>query len=270
MYNKELQLAIKEAKKVGKILLRNLGKSTFSIKGYSNKDWVTNVDHIVEETLIKAIKRHFPTHQILAEEGGMAGPLSEFKWLIDPIDGTGNYHKGWPFFGISIALQKQGKTVLGVVYNPVADELFYAVKGGGAFLNKRRIHVSKHTREIGGLGVMEFGSKKLVQHKFGMRVLDSLRGSSFKVRLSGCASLDMCYTAAGRADFCLLLDMWPWDVAASVLIASEAGGKVIYFSKGSNKVKVNRNALTNVNVLVGNRQLCRKIISHLPKSLHKV
>ncbi len=224
-----IQIAIEAALKAGKILKDHLGQIE-EINHKGEIDLVTNVDRLSERSIVETIKAHYPHHQILAEEGGNnSETTSEYKWLIDPLDGTTNYIHGLPYFCVSIALEKEGELILGVVYDPVREELFTAEKGQGAFLNQKRITVSK----------VEKLEKSLLVTGFPPSIWQD-QGKSFEhfknftvrcqgVRRLGSAAIDLCYVAAGRLDAFWERGLKPWDMGAGAVLVREAGGCVTDF-----------------------------------------
>jgi len=218
------------AKKAGSFALKHAGKiRKIAYKGRMNL--VTDVDTKCEKLILQGIKKCFPDHKIISEEAGrLPGEDPQFCWLVDPLDGTTNYAHNFPFYSVSIALMRSDKVVVGVVYDPERDEMFSASTGGGAFLNRKRINVSKIKRLSEGLLCTGF------PYKFGRSMKQSL--CNFKkfmlkaqaVRRAGSAALDLCYVAMGRFDGFWEIDLHPWDTAAGVLIVQEAGGRVTTFA----------------------------------------
>ncbi|MEX1000033.1 MAG: inositol monophosphatase family protein [Thermodesulfobacteriota bacterium] len=224
-----LEVAEKTAREAGVILLENLGKVK-EIEFKAKNSLVTEVDKLSEEIIISNIKSSFPSHAIFAEESGRDSSESEHLWLIDPIDGTTNYAHAYPFFSISIALEINGEVEVGLVYDPVKDEMFTAEKGKGAFLNRESITVSKsHAIEhshvcTGFMHEVEWMVEANIKH-FGNFIRRARA-----VRRDGSAALDLCYVACGRFDGFWELGLNPWDTAAAVLILKEAGGQVSTFT----------------------------------------
>jgi len=228
MLDSELKTAIEAAKEAGRILRSMSGKAAIGYKGEVNL--VTEADRASEKSIISLIRKRFPGDEILAEETGSHKTGSKRKWLIDPLDGTTNYAHGFPFWAISIALEIEGKVVLGIVYDPSRDELFTARKGEGAFLNERRISVSQE-KELG---------KSLLTTGFPYNIRETTNDNldnfarfckkARAVRRPGSVALDLSYLACGRFDGYWELSISPWDVAAGILILEEAGGMVSDFS----------------------------------------
>ncbi len=224
-----LEVAQAAALGAGRILKDNVnGKRDISYKGEINM--VTEMDRLSEKTIVGAILGAFPGHGILAEEGSRVESDSGFLWVIDPLDGTTNYAHGYPSFSVSIGLEHDGQTVLGVVYDPMRDELFSAVKGGGSFLNGRPIAVSRTDVLIRSLLATGFPYDRVLSSENNLNFFNALIMASQEVRRSGAASLDLCSVAAGRLDGYWELKLHPWDVTAGSLIVQEAGGKVSDFS----------------------------------------
>lgn len=222
-----LNFAIETAREAGQILLEKFGrKINISKKGDINL--VTEADLASEKHIIEKIKSHYPKHSILAEESGEAvviGGDNNWKWIIDPLDGTTNYAHGYPCFAVNIALEYEGKIVVAVTYDPTRNELFSAEKGNGANLNGRKIRVSETEKLSEALIVTgfpyNFAQKENFAHHL-TRFLLTSRG----VRRDGSAAIDMAYIACGRFDGFWEEGLNPWDVAAGVLLIKEAGGHV--------------------------------------------
>lgn len=227
-----MDVADKAARGAGKILLDKLGEIK-EVEFKARNSLLTQADTESEELIIKIIKSHFPAHRILAEESGRHSTEdgnSDFLWIIDPLDGTTNYTHSYPFFAVSIALEVEGVVKLGLVYDPVKDEMFRAAVGQGAYLNGERIRVSD-TKDIenGNLctGFIHT-TDRIVEEN--LRHFENFIWRSRAVRRDGSAALDLCYVACGRYDGFWEIGLNPWDTAAGFLIAEEAGGKVTDFS----------------------------------------
>jgi myo-inositol-1(or 4)-monophosphatase len=194
-------------------------------------DLVTIADRQSEALILQRIRKQFPTHDVMGEEGTRIETGSEYKWYVDPLDGTTNFAHGYPVFCVSLAVERQGKRVAGVVYDPTRDEMFSAEFGSGAQLNGAAIHVSV-TPNLGEcLLATGFPSKK--RHKNpNIYFYQQLTLHSHGVRRAGSAALDLSNVASGRFDGFWEFNLNPWDTAAGVLILEEAGGKVTDFSGG--------------------------------------
>jgi myo-inositol-1(or 4)-monophosphatase len=220
-FHKLAEIAAKEA---GALLLSKRDNGfEISKKGWANL--VTEADLLAEELIVKRIRAAHPDHQILAEERGVSPDTGPVKWVIDPLDGTTNYAHGYPLYCVSIGVEVAGKVVAGVVFDPVADECFSAIKGQGATLNGDPISVSEETDLEDSLLVTGFsyGREAVSQN---LRLFNEMMMVSRSVRRDGSAALDLCYVACGRYDGFWELSLSPWDVAAGGLIVEEAGGVV--------------------------------------------
>ena len=220
--------AIEAARKSGLFIKNSVGKvHKISYKGRINI--VTDVDRMSEAMIIKKIRSVFPGHSILSEESRPQEKDSPYRWVIDPIDGTTNFAHGFPFFSVSIALEEAGDVILGVVYDPMRDEIFVAEKGKGAYLNGRRIRVSKtkilsHSMLATGFTYGVKGARNR-----NIRNFSTFLVAAQAVRRAGSAALDLCYLACGRFEGFWEMDLKPWDTAAASLIVKEAKGKVTKF-----------------------------------------
>ena len=196
----------------------------------SNKEGINNLvteaDHASEKAIIDVIKLAYPGHFILSEETGEIVTDSEYKWIIDPIDGTVNFANGIPICCVSIGLEKAGQMLLGAVYNPLMNEMFFAEKGQGAFLNDKKISVSSKTEVIKTCLVTGFPYTYLDMPNGPLEVFERFIRKGIPVRRLGSAAIDLCWVAAGRFDGFYEHHLQAWDAAAGFLIVEEAGGKV--------------------------------------------
>ncbi|OGX27392.1 MAG: hypothetical protein A2879_04550 [Omnitrophica WOR_2 bacterium RIFCSPHIGHO2_01_FULL_49_10] len=215
--------------RAGKYLKQNSKKiKSIAFKGSINL--VTNVDREVENILIGSLRKEFPDIGFLSEEIGEIRPGSGLKWIIDPIDGTTNFAHGFPFYSISLALEREKKPILGIVYDPVRNELFSAERGRGAHLNGKPIKVSPQKDLKKSLLMTGFSYKLGKSMEANLVHFRNFLIASQAVRRAGSASLDLCYVACGRLEGFWELDLKPWDTAAGWLIVKEAGGEVTTFS----------------------------------------
>lgn len=190
-------------------------------------DLVTEVDRACEALIVEAIRATFPADAILAEEGGVgAAEGAEFRWVIDPLDGTTNFAHGFPRFCVSIGVERRGERTLGVVYDPLLDERFEAVRGGGAWLGARRLAVSQETEFVRGLFATGFPYDVHTSDDDNLEAFAAVVKSARGIRRDGSAALDLCYVAAGRVDGYWERKLHAWDVAAGILLVEEAGGRV--------------------------------------------
>jgi myo-inositol-1(or 4)-monophosphatase len=192
----------------------------------SRAEVVTDVDRASEALIVDAIRQQFPHHRIVAEEGGAAEGSSDFTWLIDPLDGTNNYAHGFPFFCVSLGLLQGDQPLLGVVYDPLRNELFSAERGQGARCNGRRLHVSATPSLGAALLTSGFPYNRFSNTDNNLREFGRLLLRAQDVRRPGSAALDLAYIAAGRSEGHWELGLHPWDVAAGALLVTEAGGTI--------------------------------------------
>ena len=230
-HDNHMAIAVRAAKDSGKIQREWLGKDKkVELKGEINL--VTEVDKRCDQMIIKIITEAFPEHNILTEETPMPEGSSPYRWIIDPLDGTTNYAHGYPCFCTSIALELEGEVLLGVIYDPMLDELFTAQQGQGAFLNGERIAVSETARLTEALICTGFPYDLRDSPANNLDHFNHFIMEARAIRRDGSAALDLCYVAMGRFDGFWELKLNPWDVAAGKLIVEEAGGVVTNFSGG--------------------------------------
>jgi myo-inositol-1(or 4)-monophosphatase len=227
-----LNIAVKAARRAGSIINRAaLDRTQLEIRAKRANDFVTQVDRAAEAAIIEIVRQAFPDHAILGEESGAiegkgAASKAEYRWIIDPLDGTTNFIHGFPQYCVSIALQHRGTTAHGVIYDPSKNELFTASKGRGAFLDDRRIRVSKCESLKNALVGTGFPFKEMSRLDLYFRQLREVMQVAAGVRRAGAAALDLAYVAAGRMDAFWELGLSPWDMAAGALMIQEAGGLV--------------------------------------------
>jgi myo-inositol-1(or 4)-monophosphatase len=214
------------AREAGELLLSYFGKVAIESKG--DVDLVTEADRKSEKLIIERLKSRWPAHDITAEESARTATGSEYRWYIDPLDGTTNFAHGYPVFCVSIAVDHKGERIAGVIYDPTRKEMFSAEKSGGAEMNGRKIHVSKTGRLAESLLSTGFPSHK--RHKNpNIHFYHQLSLRTHGVRRAGSAALDLAYVACGRYDGFWEFNLNPWDTAAGVLLVEEAGGQVSGF-----------------------------------------
>jgi myo-inositol-1(or 4)-monophosphatase len=262
-----LAIATQAARQAGKLISRAYYQGKISqVDSKGNNDFVTEVDRQSEAAIIEVLQRAFPEHSILAEESGHIKGKSEYEWIIDPLDGTTNFFHGNPQFAISIALRHQGRLEMGVIYDPLRDELFTALRGKGAFLNDRRIRVGSLTGLQGALLGTGFPFKMPLYLDIYLATFSALFPQVSDVRRAGSAALDLAYVASGRLDGFWEMGLREWDIAAGVLLIQEAGGLVSDFAGG-------HNFLVSGNVVAGNPKLLKGILQAinplLPAELQK-
>jgi myo-inositol-1(or 4)-monophosphatase len=227
-----LHTAVKAARRAGAVINRAANDlDAVRIQTKVQKDFVTEVDRAAEEAIIGILRSAYPDHAVLAEESGASGE-SEYEWIIDPLDGTTNFIHGFPQYAVSIALRHRGVLTQGVIFDPTRNELFVASRGRGAFLNERRVRVSKRV----GLGDALIGTgfpfRSIDRLDEYVRVFRKVSETTVGIRRPGAASLDLAYVACGRTDGFWEAGLSPWDMAAGALLILEAGGLVSDFEGG--------------------------------------
>lgn len=224
------EVALEAAREAGDLLMKSLDRIKI-VEIKDKQDICTNLDLESEKIIIDRIKSSFPNHNISSEEAGRDDQNSEFTWDIDPIDGTKHYIKGLPIFAVSIALRKGQEIIFGVVFNPATNEMFYATKNQGAFLNDKKIHVSSTEKLADSFISAELPYYKLSEEDFIKQTnnLNKFLKQSYRVRTFGIGSLCLCYVAMGAFEGFIILGSKPphlYDLAAGIIIAQEAGAKV--------------------------------------------
>jgi len=254
-----LNIAVKAARSAGTIISRasmTLDRVTVNTK--APKDFVTEVDHAAEAAIIETLLEAYPGHAILAEESGRSHGAkdSEYLWIIDPLDGTTNFIHGLPMYAVSIALSFRGQLQQGVVYDPARNDLFIASKGRGAFLNDRRLRVSKRNRMNDALIGTGFPYRRGDDFRRYMQMLELVMQACAGVRRPGSAALDLCHVAAGAYDGFFEPGLSPWDMAAGALMVTEAGGLIGNFTGESD-------FLFRGEVLAGNPKIYGQLVQML-------
>jgi myo-inositol-1(or 4)-monophosphatase len=228
-----LNVAIKAARAAGAIINRAaLDVEAVRISQKQVNDFVTEVDHASEKIIIDTLLTAYPDHGILAEESGreFGNPLADHIWIIDPLDGTTNFIHGFPVYCVSIALQVRGKIEQAVIYDPTRNDLFTATKGRGAFMNDRRLRVSKRIRMEECIISTGFPFRKGDNFNQYLRMMGDVMQRTAGLRRPGAAALDLAYVAAGFTDGFFETGLSPWDVAAGSLLVTEAGGLIGNFT----------------------------------------
>ena len=230
MARPHVTIAARAARSAGNVILRYMNRiDGLNVVEKQQMDFVSEVDKLAEAEIIKELRRAYPDHAILAEESGAIGkgPLT---WVIDPLDGTHNYLRGIPHFSVSIALLEKGVPIHAVVFDPLRDELYTASKGDGAYINDRRMRVSKRENLGGAMIATGFPFRQREHLAAQLDMTRAILGQAEDIRRSGSAALDLAYTAAGRYDGYFEIGLKPWDMAAGVLLVHEAGGRYCDFA----------------------------------------
>src|SRR5512143_105739 len=224
-----LNTAVKAARKAGSIINRaSLDVDLVKVTAKGRSDFVTEVDRAAEQAIVDILLKAYPDHAILAEESGASGE-SEYTWIIDPLDGTTNFIHGFPQYAVSIALRHREHITQAVVYDPTRNELFTASRGRGAFLNERRIRVSRRSKLSECLIGTGFPFRSFEHLDEYVRMFRAVTEHTAGIRRPGAAALDLAYVAAGRLDGFWEIGLSPWDMAAGSLLMLEAGGLVSDF-----------------------------------------
>jgi myo-inositol-1(or 4)-monophosphatase len=219
-----LETAVEIAREAGALLANYYERRVpFELKG--EFDLVTEADRASERLVVERLRTHFPSHAIVAEEGGGHENASEYRWYVDPLDGTTNFAHGFPMFNVTLGLARGGEVIAGVIYDPIRQEMFSAERGAGAYLNNRRIHVSGAKQLSDSLASTGFPSRKR-HHNVNIHFYYQLAMASHGVRRTGSAAIDLAYVASGRLDFFWEFGLKSWDMAAGTLLVEEAGGRV--------------------------------------------
>lgn len=269
-------MAARAAQTVGGEILKahqNRHRLELDIESKGLDGLVTRIDKYSEELTIETLKKSYPKHSFLGEEFGMQagqGSDADWCWVIDPLDGTQNFIHGFPHFCVSIAVQHQGVTQHGVVYDPVRDELFSASRGKGAMMNQRKLSVSQRESLEGAffttghpLEKMRSGEKISYAKEHFATLLAAVEAGA-QVRRSGSAALDLCYVAAGRFDGFYEMQLKPWDIAAGELIVTEARGTVVDHKGGNNAMDTGSVIACNLKLL---KPLMKMVVPHWGNAL---
>lgn len=217
--------AVGIARNAGALLKKKFNK-THAIQYKGDINIVTEADKMSEHLIIKSIRRNFPDHGILSEESPAIAGAGKIRWIVDPLDGTTNYAHGYPVFCVSIALERDGNVVLGVIYDPMRDDLFSAVRGKGAYLNSKKLSVSSIRDISRSLLATGFPYDIRESRDNNLNYFNRMAVKVQAIRRAGAAALDLAYLAAGRFDGFWELKLKPWDTAAGCLMVEEAGGRI--------------------------------------------
>lgn len=255
-----LKIAESAALKAGKVILQSIDRlDRIKISEKETNDFVTDIDQKAEAVILDILKKTYPDHKILAEESGLSEGSEENLWIIDPLDGTKNFIHGLPHFAISIAYMEQGKIQVGVIYDPIRDELFSAIRGKGATLNNTRIRVSQTSKLNKALIGTGFPFRNLDQFENYFKSLKNIFPNISGLRRNGSAALDLAYVAAGRLDGFWELSLKKWDIAAGILLVKEAGG-LLSDTNGT------ENYFENGNIIAANPKIFKSMLQILKPS----
>ncbi len=228
-----LNIAVRAARNAGDIIVRYLNRlDELTVTSKNRNEFVSEVDRLAEEEIIAVIRKAYPGHAVLAEESGLTQGKDDYEWIIDPLDGTTNFLHSFPQFSVSVAVQHKGRLDQAVIYDPMRQELFTASRGSGAFLDNRRIRVSKQNTLSGALLGTGFPYRDHQHLDAYLAMFKALLADTAGIRRPGSAALDLAYVAAGRFDGFWEIGLNAWDMAAGVLLVREAGGLVGDLSGG--------------------------------------
>ncbi len=262
--NPMVTIAVRAAREAGRVITRNFDRiDRLTVADKGRNDFVTEVDRNAEAVIIGILREKYPQHAILAEESG-AQSGNEFEWIIDPLDGTTNFLHGLPQFAVSIALKVKGRLDLGVIYDPIKEEMFTASRGEGALLNDRKIRVSNRKGLEGallGTGI-PYRDLRFMDNYLGM--LKDLTRDTAGIRRPGSAALDFAYVACGRTDGFWELGLSEWDFAAGALLVREAGGLVTDIGGGERFLETGNVIAGSIKV---HNAMLRRIRPHLDDKL---
>lgn len=263
--NPMLNIAIRAARKAGNIIAKGYEQAPdeIDVAQKGKNDYVTAIDKAAEAVIIETIRKSYPDHAVIGEESGISeGENSNVHWVIDPLDGTTNFVKRFPHFSVSIAVRENGRTTVGVVYDPIRNELFTAVRGEGAKLNEFRLRINTERRDLNGAILATGFPFKVPKHcRTHLAMLEVLmRKGTADFRRTGSAALDLAYVAANRVDGFFEIGLKPWDCAAGELIAREAGAIVTNFVGGTDYLK-------SGNIVVGQARVVKEILNGIQPTL---
>jgi len=255
-----LNTAVKAARRAGTII--NRASQNLDILAVTEKtanDYVSEVDRAAEQSIVRALLEAYPSHSVLAEESGATG-TSEFQWIIDPLDGTTNFLHGFPQYAVSIALAHKGVLSQAVIYDPVHNDLFTATRGRGAYLNDKRLRISKRTNLQKSLIGTGFPFREFSHIDNYLAIFRDLTQKTSGLRRAGAATLDLAYVAAGRLDGFWEFGLSPWDMAAGSLLITEAGGLV-------GDLEGNGGYMESGNIVAGNPKIFSQLVQALAPHL---
>jgi len=258
-----LEVARCAAQAGGEVILdahRKRGPGSWTATEKGRNDFVTDVDRAAEERILGIIRDVYPDHEIQAEESPATSGSSEYRWIIDPLDGTTNFIHGFPMFAVSIGLSYQGRMKLGVVFDPLRSELFHAEAGRGAFLNDNRIRVSEVRELKDALLLTGFPFKGQRYLRKYLDIFAEMFRASSGIRRAGSASLDLAYVACGRSDAFFEMLLSPWDMAAGAVLVLEAGGMVTDFTG-------DENYMTEGHIVAGHEALVWQMLPLIKRQL---
>lgn len=250
---------IKAARAAGNIILRHVSRlDSLNVYEKNRQDYASEVDALAEKEIIRELRRSWPDYAFLGEESGALGQ-ARHTFVIDPLDGTSNYLRGIPHYCVSIGLLEGNEPLHAVIYDPVRNEIFSASRGGGAYLNERRIRVSGRAELEGALLFTGFPPRERKRLGAQLEATRQMLEEAEDIRRTGSAALDLAWTACGRADAYFEAGLKPWDIAAGMLLIREAGGRYIDYRGSSD-------SLSNGQIIAGNLSLTEQIQKRIASS----
>ena len=257
-----LNIAIRAAHRAGDFIVRKINKvPDLKVEVKARNDYVSEVDREAEMLIIEELLKAYPGHGIVAEESGVIEGKDEYRWIIDPLDGTTNYLHGFPHYAVSIACEHRGRLTQGVIYDPFKQELFASSRGDGATLNNRRIRVGNLKTIEGALIATGFPFKNPDKLDEFLKLFNAFFARASDIRRAGSAALDMAYVAAGRLDGYWESGLNAWDLAAGALIVREAGGLVTDYNGDGH-------FLENGQIVVGNPRIIADMLRTIQQQLN--
>ena len=237
--------SIEIVKEAGEVIRAGFGQSISIEYKTDEANLVTEIDKKAEKIILDFIKKEYPSHSIIAEESGRHDNSSQYTWVVDPIDGTTNFAHKLPIFGVSVGIQKNNETIIGIVYDVMRDAIYSAEKSSGAYENDKQIRVSTNSDLLKSVLVTGFPYDIKENYKEAVKIFSSFLTKTRAVRRLGSAAIDYCYVASGTFDGFWEINLSPWDVAAGTLLVEEAGGKVTNFKNETLDINSNQYLATN-------------------------
>ena len=265
MQKPAVTVMVKAARLAGNVLLRNINKlEALNVVQKGRMDFASEVDADAEKVIIKELKRAYPAYGFLGEEGGCQNP-GRYMWVIDPLDGTSNYLRGFPHYCVSIALVENGEPIDAVIFDPLRNELFTASKGTGAVFNDRKIRVTDRKDLNGAMIHTGFAPRERNRSGAQLKAIDALLVQAEDIRRTGSAALDLAYVACGRTDAYFEAGVKAWDIAAGLLLVREAGGRVCNYN-GAPYARVDERGPETQQIVAGNLKVSAALQSVLVNS----
>ena len=260
MQSPAVNVMVKAARLGGNVLLRSINKlDSLNVVQKQRMDYASEVDADAEKAIVKELRRAYPDYGVLGEESGhMAGRNARMQWVIDPLDGTSNYLRGFPHYCVSIALVDNGEPTDAVIFDPLRNDLFTASRGAGAQLNERRIRVADRKELAGAMITTGFPPRERARAGAQLECVRELLVHAEDIRRTGSAALDLAYVACGRSDAYFEAGVKDWDIAAGVLLVREAGGKVCDF-RGAARGKIDGRTALPRQIVAGNLKVAEAL-----------